>query len=349
MPSMMSPRQRVLAVLRHERPDKVPFTIYENKIPQCSVERRLRDEGLCIVWRKHRGCIEETPNCSWESVQYTDGGRPRIRHVIRTPVGEVDSICEPAGYTTWTLTRFFKGPDDYKTLRFYLGDVVCRPDYEAFAAAEAWMGEDVILRAGVGGTPLHRIMIEWMGLETFAVEWAERRDEVLSLEALMRRNLRAVYPVLAEAPMTHANFGGNEVPEVMGPERYREYCIPLYDECAELFHTRGKLLGTHLDGNNVAWAADVAACGLDYVEAFTPAPDTDMTLHDALAAWPDKVLWINFPSSVHLASIAEIERTAREIVAAARDTGRVILGITEDMPEHRWQENLLAIGKVVNE
>jgi len=28
---------------------------------------------------------------------------------------------------------------------------------------------------------------------------------------------------------------------------------------------------------------------LDYIEAFTPAPDTDMTLAAARKAWPDKV------------------------------------------------------------
>lgn len=48
----MTPRERVLAVLRREPVDKVPFTIYMSKIPRCSVERRLRNEGLCIVNRQ---------------------------------------------------------------------------------------------------------------------------------------------------------------------------------------------------------------------------------------------------------------------------------------------------------
>ena len=345
----MTPRQRVLAVLRGEKADKVPFTIYENKLPQCAVERRLRNDGLCIVERRHSACKSQTPNCPWETFQYRQDGRPRVRHVIRTPVGEVSSVAEPAEFTSWTLEHFFKGPEDYAPLRYIERDRVYAADYEAFLAAERWMGEDVILRAGVGASPLHNIMIHLMGVETFAVEWAERRDEVLRLEAPMRDNLRKVYPILADAPITHANFGGNEVPEVMGPQRYREFCIPLYDECAEIFHAKGKLLGSHMDGNNRAWAADIARSSLDYVEAFTPAPDTDMTLDDALAAWPDKVLWINFPSSVHLASVERVKAVAREIVAAARDTGRVILGITEDVPADRWQETLVAISEAVNE
>jgi len=345
----MTPRQRVLAVLRGERPDKVPFTIYECMIPQCAVERRLRNEGLCIVNRRHNPLACETPNCIEESCRYTENGRPRVRTVTRTPVGEVSTVAEPAGFTVWTLERLFKGPEDYAPLLYMIRDRQYRPAYEAYVEAERWMGEDVILRGGVGSSPLHRIMIHWMGVETFAVEWAERRDEVLKLEAAWRRSQEPAYELLADSPVTHANFGGNETPEVMGPQRYRDFCVPLYQQCAEVFHAKGKLLGSHLDGNNRAWADAVAVSGLDYVEAFTPAPDTDLTLAEALSAWPDKVLWINFPSSVHLAPVEEIRRVAREIVDLGRRTNRVIIGITEDMPPDRWQESLLAISEAVNE
>lgn len=349
----MTPRGRVLAVLRGEEPDRVPFTIYESKIPQCSVERRLRDHGLCIVNRRVPACLTETPNCVSESHTCTENGRPRVRRVTRTPVGEVFTVSEPADFTSWTLEHMFKALEDYRVLRYMVEDARCRPNYDEFARAERWMGEDVILRAGVGSSPLHQIMIGWMGVETFAVEWAERRDEILRLESIMRAKRRDVYRILADSPITHANYGGNEVPEVMGRERFAEFCVPLYDECAEVFHEKGKLLGTHLDGNNRAWAHLVAGSGLDYVEAFTPAPDTDMAVGEALEAWPGKFLWINFPSSLHLASIEKIKETTREIIDAARDaaagTNRLIIGITEDIPEDRWQGNLLAIAEVINE
>lgn len=345
----MTPRQRVLAVLGGKPVDKVPFTIYENKIPQCAIERKLRNAGLCIVHRRVPVCLTERPNCVTETHSYSENGRPRVRTVIRTPVGKVDAVQEPAGFTSWTLEHLFKRAEDYKVLRHMVEDQVFRPNYEAYAEAERWMGQDVILRGAVGGTPLHQIMIHWMGVEVFAVEWAERRDEILELEKLMRDRQREVYPIVADSPITHANYGGNEVPEVMGAERFAEFCVPLYDECAEVFAAKGKLLGSHLDGNNKPWAHLVAGARLDYVEAFTPAPDTDMSLAEALEAWADKVLWINFPSSLHLADIETIKRTTRELIDAAAGTNRLIIGITEDIPEDRWQQNLLAISEVINE
>lgn len=345
----MTPRQRVLAALHHQPTDKTPFTCYENKMPQCTVERRLRNAGMCILNRRFPVVIYDRPHCVTESFRYQENGRSRVRAVTRTPVGEVYTVNEPAAFTSWTIEHAFKRPEDYKVLRFIAGDTHCRPDYEAFAEAEKWTGEDQFLRVGAGSAPLHHIMIHLMGVETFAVEWMENRDEILQLETVLADETRQAFSLIADSPATHANIGGNESPEVMGPARYREYCLPLFNECADIFHKKGKLLGSHMDANNKAWAADVAKSGLDYIEAFTPAPGTDMTLAEALAAWPDKVLWINFPSSVHLSSIEVIKQTARELIEAARGSNRFILGITEDMPPDRWQGNMLAISEVIDE
>jgi len=344
----MTPRQRVEAVLRQEAPDKTPLTMYRNMVPQCAAERRLRNDGLCIVERRSV-VATQTPNVTRQTHRYVENGRPRVRTVLRTPVGELSSVHEPAGFTSWRLERMFQRPEDYKALRFLVSDQQHTPDYEAFTKAEEAFGPDAIFRAGIALTPLHEIMIHWMGLETFAVEWAERRDEILTLYDAMVAQHRKLYPLVAASPALHANYGGNEVPEVMGLQRFEKYVVPLYNEAGEVFHKHGKLLGAHLDGNNRLWAQAVAGSALDYVEAFTPAPDTDMSLADALAAWPDKVIWINFPSSVHLASIETIEQTTRRLIRDAAPGNRLIIGITEDIPQDRWQANMLAISRVIDE
>ncbi len=344
----MTPRERVEAVLNGRPVDKVPFTVYECMIPQCDVERQLREEGLCIVYRRAATVVSERPNVRVETRRYTEDGIDKVRTDFHTPVGDLFEIRRPADFTSWYVSRLFKSPDDYKALMFLIQDEQYQPDYEEFAKAERERGEDFILRASVGGTPLHTIMIHWMGHETFAVEWYERRDEVLKLYDAMVEKQSERYPLVAQSPASHANYGGNEVPEVMGVERFAEYVLPLYQEAAEVFHQHGKLLGAHLDGNNKPWAHLVAESGLDYVEAFTPSPDTDMTLADALEAWPDKVLWINFPSSIHVASIERIEEVTRDLINQAGDTNRLIIGITEDIPADRWQQNLLTISRVIN-
>ncbi|NLC57813.1 MAG: hypothetical protein GX774_13335 [Armatimonadetes bacterium] len=344
----MTPRQRVEAALRGDFPDKVPFTVYECMIPQCAVERQLRNEGLCIVVRTVPVIATWTPNVQVEQHTYSERGIIYTRTTYQTPVGELTTLTRPAGFTAWTVAHLFQKPEDYKPILFMIRDRQHRPNYDAFLRAQADFGDDGFFRGGIGLTPLHDIMINMMGVETFAVEWAERRDEVLRLYDALVADLRATYPLLADSPALAFNYGGNETGDVMGRERFARYVVPHYDEAAEVLHRKGKLLGSHLDGNNRVWADLVARSGLDYIEAFTPAPDTDMSLADARAAWPDKVLWINFPSSAHLAPIPAVEETTRQLLREAAPGNRFLVGITEDVPQERWRDNFQAISRVLN-
>jgi len=90
-------------------------------------------------------------------------------------------------------------------------------------------------------------------------------------------------------------------------------------------------------------AEAIGGTDLDYIEAFTPAPDTDMSVREAREAWPDKVLWLNFPSSVHLRSDAEVERVTVDLLEQAGTPDGLIMGVTEDMPPNRWQGSCTAI------
>jgi len=47
--------------------------------------------------------------------------------------------------------------------------------------------------------------------------------------------------------------------------------------------------------------------------------------------------------------LIEEQRTARELIEAAAGANRRIVGITENTPKERWQQNLLATSGVINE
>ena len=63
----------------------------------------------------------------------------------------------------------------------------------------------------------------------------------------------------------------------------------------------------------------------------------------ATAALPDKVLWLNFPSSVHLEPNDVVEQKTVDLLDEAGSMDGILMGVTEDMPPHRWQESCLAI------
>ena len=353
----MTPLERVEAVLWGHGPDHVPFTVYESKLPPCAVERQLRNEGLCIHNRHYTPMKSVTPNCSVETHTYTPppqtgdvyAGETLVKTTTRTPAGDLIAVNKPAGFTSWRVELPFKTADDYPALIALAEDTQFLPDHETYEKALAWMGDDVILRATLGYSPLQAIIYNLMGVETFCIEWAERRDRVMELyEALAARDRRA-FEVLATGPCPYVQYCGNVSPQIVGRERFRELILPLYDEFGAMLHEHGKLFGCHLDADCGLLADLIGESELDFIEAFTPAPDTDMSIADARRAWPCKILWANFPSSVHLADQEQIYATACQMIDEDGGSQKLIIGITEDVPEDRWQENFLTINRACRE
>jgi hypothetical protein len=339
----LTPRDRVETALRGGCAGRIAFTMYECMIPQTRAEREMRNRGMCIVDRR---AVFKThcPNVKVTEERIREGGRDLLRVHYETPVGTVRLLLEPAGFTTWVHERMFRSPDDYKVIEFLIRDEVYEEDYAAYAEAERTSGGDTILRAQIGLEPLQQLISGRMiGMETFCLEWMERRDELLRLYRALVEKRREVYELVAASPALHANYGGNVVPEIIGPEVFSEYYLPHYAEAAEVMHRHGKLIGCHFDANCRILAEVIAGTDLDYIEAFTPSPDTDMGVAEARAAWPDKVLWINFPSSQHLLDDAEVEAIAFRLAGEAGDPRGFLVGITENIPLDRWQHSCPAI------
>lgn len=339
----MTPRERVDIALRGGRPDRVPFTIYTGMGFRLEAVEEMQALGMCMVNRL--GVFTTSrPNCTSESTEYEEDGRRLVRTDIHTPVGDLHSIREPANFTSWTHKQLFSDRNDYKALAFMLSDEVYEPCYDKVLAIQDSLDNATVLRASFGLEPLQQLISGGIfGTENFCLEWMENRDELLTLYDIIVENRRQVYPLVARSPVLHSNYGGNVVPEIVGPEPFRRYYLPHYQEAADEMHRHGKLIGVHFDGNCRLYRDDIAATDLDYIEAFTPSPDTDMTMAEARQAWRDKVIWINYPSSVHLQPVADVQRVTRELLAASEPLDGFLIGITEDVPPAHLDPNCRGI------
>ena len=340
----MTPRERVMTALQWGKVDAVPFTMYETMIPQCTAEREVRNDGLCIVKRDIPVFDVVQPNVKTVRESYVDNGQSYTRTQYETPVGTVDTLASHAGFTKWYHETMFKSPEDYATIRFILKDEQYVPQYDRFRKAADAFGPDAVFRASFGREPLQTILsAPYMDTQQFCIEWMDNRDEILAIYEILVEKRRNLYRIVAESPAQFANYGGNVVAEIVGLDTFQQYYAPHYNEAAEIMHRNGKMVGCHFDGNCRLMAESIAGTDLDYIEAFTPAPDTDMTLTEARAAWPEKVLWLNFPSSLHLSDDETVENTTVSLLDELDSTHGLIMGITEDIPADRWQDSCRAI------
>jgi len=344
----MTIRQRIAAALRGDLPDQIPFTTYSGMVPSGEAERRLRAKGLGFSIRV--GLVEIVrPNVRVEHLDYLEDDVHYRRTTMRTPVGEVHATTRPGSAygSNWAYDHYIKRPDDYQVMEFIVNDTTYLPAYDPFLEAVANVGEDGYVSGNMGYSPLMEMRVNLLGIERFSMDMYDRPDLFYSLYETLRRKEREAYPLLADSPAELVIYCGNCSPEILGRKRFEQFCVPCYDELGAMLHHRGKLLGCHLDANNALWKEAVAASAIDVVEAFTPAPDTDMSVADARAAWPDKTLWINFPSSLHLASPRRIKQATRDMIRQAAPGSRFIVGITENVPAQVWPTSMKAIAETL--
>jgi hypothetical protein len=343
----MNSRERLEAIFDGELVDRIPFALKGWRIPQCQAERELRNRGMAIL--DARPVYEvRSPNVRTEKCSYVKDGATYLRTRITTPEGELSTLGRHAGSAKTEVTFFrlefmFRRPEDYAAITAMYRDRSYEPAYDALLKAQGEIGTDAFFKTQAPGAPLHEIMYNIMGLERFAVEWSERRDEVMKLHDIIAANERPAYDIVAASPARLVGCGGNYSPQVLGKRRFIEFILPHWDEVAEIMHTGDKLLGCHLDADNAAWAEEVGASPLDWIEAFTPSPDSDMSLAEARAAWRGKTLFINFPSSVHLSDEKVIRATTRRLIRESAPGDRFIIGITENVPDSRWRISFRAI------
>lgn len=331
---MRSSRERVLGVLAGEKPDRVPFIIWDNKLPSPGIERRLLDLGACVivkstVWHSRLEGIEVLR----EELPPTPDGYRRVRTAYRTPAGEVSEVHVSAPGTVWAEKHLFDSPADYDALEALLQARRHTPAFDAFRAADSRYAGAGLARPATVHSPLHEVIYEVMGIERFCLEWADNRERVLRLVELMAADVDRRVQLMAESPAQLCVVDGNTEVSVVGPGLYREFYLPHIERACGTLHAAGKYAGAHLDGNNRLIATEVAGTALDLIESFTPPPDCDLPLAEARRLWPEKTIMSNLPSALYHQGAEAVRGHARALMAEGVGDGqRFIVSVSEDLP-----------------
>lgn len=338
---MQPVREQLEAFWSGERPDRIPFTTYESKIPadwSDPVIQQMFADGLGVL-RFVPTWETEYENVAISDETVTIGGREMQRQTWRTPVGDLSATW--AG--EWHQKYFLETADDYRVMTYIVQHTQTRPAYDAFRAAEAALPPHVIAVPRMGRTPLQTILVDYAGLANFAIHLYEYADEVRALYDALLVNFRRLIDIVAGGPGRYVNVLENFTAETLGPRRYAEFLLPVYEETFGTLHAAGKVVGCHYDGQLRAVKDLVAGAPIDLIESLTPPPEGDMTLAEARAAWPDKLFWSNVNLGCFELPPAELKREmARRVAEGAPDGRRLAFEVSEDRPP-RWRESMPVI------
>jgi hypothetical protein len=85
------------------------------------------------------------------------------------------------------------------------------------------------------------------------------------------------------------------------------------------------------------------------IDSFSPAPENDTSIADAIRMWPEMRLCPNFPSSIHLAEPEVIYETTMELLEQGGRTGRLQIQISENMPPGAWKKSYPQIVRAIHD
>jgi len=353
----MTRRERLLAASTGKRADRLPFFHYWRHSQVGWAERECRNRGMGMNWM--RPCYTETVS-GVEVSEGPDRGGKGWRRVYSTPVGIVSMVerREPGtgqwhgsrswkDISPWTTERLIKGPEDYRVMKWMVEHTEYAADYFPIEQAMDWLGEDGMVITALPHSPMQTLMIDWVGSEggRFFYHYEDHRDLVEELYEAICANREPMYEIAAQSPAPVVLCADNIDAVLVNPRLFERYMMPVYEQQGRILHAQGKLMASHIDGRVKALRELVARTPLDIVEALHPPPMGDLSLAEALQAWPDKTIWVGFPGDIYLLGPRATREYALDLLRQAGTGERVAIAMsTENLVSN---ENLIALTSVL--
>jgi hypothetical protein len=359
--SKMTRRERIMAASQGAMPDRLPFFHYWRHSQMGWAERECRNRGMGMCWT--RPChVERLHDVAVSESQVSWNGKVAWRRTYSTPVGEVwQTELRERGVgqwhanrswndvSPWQTDRLIKQPQDYAVVQYMVEHTEYEADYFPIEQAMDWLGEEGVVLSALPHSPMQTLMIDWVGSEGGRIYYhlADHPRIVEGLYQALCKSRAALCEMAARSPAAVVMCGDNIDSFLVSPQLFERYFMPVYAQQAGVLHEHGKLMAVHMDGRLDVLKDLIAQTDIDIVEALHPPPMGDMSVVEALEAWPQKSLWVGFPSSVYAQGPEATATFARQLVAQAGDSGRVVIeASTENLVSN---ENLLALAGVLGE
>jgi len=334
----MDIHERLEAFWAGEKPDRIPYTIYWwewRSVQDDPAWRAMFDAGLGVT--KHIGTwAATTPGLECLTESKAENGVRVERRTLRTPVGEVFGVWASG----WCQKYWLTTPEDYRVMTWIVRNTVIRPAYDEFER-EAKEGPPYLVPlVFFGRTPMQTILVDYVGLENFAIHLFDLEEEVMTLYEALLKNVRTTTQIVAEGPGRYVAILENFTAETMGPQRFQRFHAPVYDEVVPMMQAAGKVVGTHYDGKLASCSGQIAMSPIDLIESLTAPPEGDMTLADARKAWPRKLFWSNVGVSCYQLPPKELRALVQKMAQqGAPDGRRLAFEVSEHLPVN-WKESI---------
>jgi hypothetical protein len=339
--------ERMNAFWSGERPDQIPYSIYDWEWRHTADDPRwqaLFDLGMGVSW--HFPTFERhTPGVEVIEESYREDGHAMTRRTLKTDFGSIYETYVDG----WQRKFLLETPEDYAVMTRIVQQTELRPVYEQFLAQEAALGPHGVALVDFGRTPNQTILVDYVGLANFALHLFDLEAEMMALyDALLARFRRSV-EIVAEGPGRYVCVLENFTSETLGPRRYEQLLLSVYEEYFPTLQNAGKIIGVHYDGHLASCKDLIARAPIDLIESLTPPPEGDMGLDEARQAWPDMLFWSNINIACYDLPPDELKMLiAERATQGAPDGSKLAFEVSEQSPAN-WFDSLRVVLETLRE
>jgi uroporphyrinogen-III decarboxylase len=361
----MTPRERILAILKGEQPDQVPWFGDLDYWANSLIKRGLKPEGFIgsddyISWHRELGVgfylqgyfpyKQIFNNCT---INEWNEGAKRFKEII-TPIGSVRECWEyiPTSFSEGPIEHFMKTEEDIPVMKFIYENTRFEPDYEFAKLRKQQVQDQGVVLCYLPKSPFMHLMALEAGVVAVTIAALTMPDEFQELLSTMKIAFDQAAQIAVDSPAEVLMIPENLSSEMVGPELFRLYMYDYQKEWTSKIKDAGKYSFIHIDGTLGGLLHEEAAVGFSVLEALTPYPVGDLKFEDLAGVCGDSksIIWGGIPGVYFTASVSddEFERHLKKLLAIMITTPRYVLGVADQVPPDGLESRVMRVAELVN-
>lgn len=324
-PQRMTPRQRIMAALRRQPVDKIPFIPLIDTYTIMDLLPDITDGGepgydaaglealmtagrklecdlmlrhVAVTTRDDVGAANIRAMGDFEAPVEVRGGRvgDQITEEMITPRGSLTAtwgFTDHVGWIPHPVKHLVNNYEELKIFHYAVNHLNTDPpktDYNLFWEMDEALGEDGIATVSLPNSPLMSLIEILWGLENTHYLLHDHREEVEDIMAKLHTVNLVSARTLAASPAEVIISYENTSSTLHSARQFHDYILPYLNEYADIAHDAGKVFLIHQCGKLRAFVGDMATARFDGNIDISPGPTGDLPLDEAAALMPGKVV-----------------------------------------------------------
>lgn len=361
----MTPRERILAALRHEPLDQVSWNgdldywmtylrcenLLEDRYSGESGRFALhRDLSVGFYLQGHYPFREVFTGFTVEKVR--DGNTTRTFY--RTPLGDLSEtwVWIPSTYSSAPTEYMLKSPKDFPIMKYICEHTSYEADYRlSEKISKEYVGNQGVTLVYTPHTPFMELVAHKSGIENLVYAIADDEEGFDDLFKVMASKYDEAAQLALDSPAECIMIPENLSSEAVGKRFYEKYMAPIHRKWTDRIRKAGKYSFIHMDGVLRGLITEVSQSGFDVIEAATPAPTGDMTLEEMRsAADPDTIIWGGIPGGyfTDILSDAEFDQYVISVLKVMRQHRNFVLGVSDQVVPGARSERIARVQLLVD-